>query len=93
LGQNPGRTWVNSRARRLQHGLVERLALPFPILSDAEGHFGGALRLPSFSTGGETYLQRLTLAVKDGRIESVFYSVSKPADHAVEVLSRLSQKP
>ena len=56
-----------------QRELVARLALPFPILSDAEGRFAAALRLPSFTTGGEIYLKRLTLVIEDGRIERVFY--------------------
>jgi len=68
------------------HELVTRLGLPFPILSDTEGHFAAALNLPSFTTGGETYLKRLTLALRDGVIESVFYPVADPAHHVDEVL-------
>jgi len=66
--------------------LVARLALPFPILSDAGGAFGEALRLPTFTTGGAIYLKRLTLLVFDGAIEKVFYPVRDPAGHAAEVL-------
>ena len=76
-----------------QRELVARLALPFPLLSDAEGRFGGALALPSFTTGDEIYLMRLTLAVKDGQIERVFYPVTDPADHAAEVLAWLGREP
>ncbi|MGZ8400881.1 MAG: peroxiredoxin [Methyloceanibacter sp.] len=76
-----------------QRELVARLALPFPILSDAEGRFAGALRLPSFTTGGEINLKRLTLAVKDGQIERLFYPVADPAGHAAEVLSWLGGEP
>jgi peroxiredoxin len=72
-----------------QRELVARLALPFPILSDADGRFAEALRLPAFTTGDETYLKRLTLAVRNGKIEFVFYPVATPADHAGEVLRRL----
>jgi peroxiredoxin len=72
-----------------QRELVARLALPFPILSDADGHFGPAMRLPCFSTGGETYLKRLTLAVTDGKIDKVFYPVADPAGHADECLRAL----
>jgi peroxiredoxin len=69
-----------------QRKLVTRLALPFPILSDAEGGFAGALRLPTFTTGGETYLKRLTLLVRDGKIERAFYPVGNPAGHAIDLL-------
>jgi peroxiredoxin len=75
-----------------QSELVARLALPFPILSDAEGRFAAALRLPNFTTGGETYLRRLTLVVKDGVIEQVFYPVPNPASHASDVLLWLRTK-
>jgi peroxiredoxin len=69
--------------------LVARLALPFPILSDAEGSFAAALRLPTFTTGSEIYLKRLTLIGRDGVIERVFYPIATPARHADEVLTRL----
>ena len=69
-----------------QRKLAARLALNFPILSDAEGRFAAALRLPSFTTGGKIYLQRLTLVIENGRIETVFHPIPDPAQHAAEVL-------
>lgn len=72
-----------------QRELVARLALPFPILSDARGSFSESLSLPTFRTGRETYLKRLTLVAQDGRIEQVFYPVPDPAGHAADVLSWL----
>jgi peroxiredoxin len=73
-----------------QRELVARLALPFPILSDVAGRFAEALSLPIFTTGGEIYLERLTLVVTDGLIERVFYPVADPAGHAAEVLRALN---
>lgn len=72
-----------------QREMVGRLKVPFPILSDAEGHFASALALPSFATGGENYLRRLTFILDTGKIEMVFYPVREPARHAAEVLLRL----
>lgn len=69
-----------------QQELATRLGLPFPVLSDADGVFADALSLPSFVTGGRTYLKRLTLVVKDGHVEWVFFPVPDPAGHAGEVL-------
>ena len=69
--------------------LVARLALPFPILSDADGRFASALRLPSFATGGEIYLTRLSLVLSDGCIDRVFFPVPDPASHAAEMLRTL----
>jgi peroxiredoxin len=75
-----------------QSKMAARLGLPFPILSDADGRFTAALGLPSFATGGEIYLKRLTLLIADGRMEMVFYPVSAPALHASEVLLWLQQQ-
>jgi len=73
-----------------QRELVARLGLLFPILGDVDGRFAAALRLPSFTTGGETYLKRLTLLIDDGRIDRVFYPVRDPAGHAAELLRELT---
>jgi peroxiredoxin len=72
-----------------QREMVTQLRLPFSVLSDAEGVFAAALGLPSFTTGGETYLKRLTLVVENGNIESVVYPGADPTGHAAEVLTRL----
>jgi peroxiredoxin len=74
-----------------QREMATRLSLPFPIMSDHQRHFATALALPTFETGGEVYLKRLTLIVKDGCIERVLYPVADPARHASEVLHCLEQ--
>jgi peroxiredoxin len=71
-----------------QRELVERLWLPFPVLSDADRHFAQALGLPSFATGGVHYLKRLTLIILGGYIKGVIYPVYRPAEHAFELLGR-----
>ncbi len=72
-----------------QREMAERLRLPFPILSDFEARFARSLALPSFATGGENYLARLSLLIEDGFIAHVFYPVPEPARHAGDVLSWL----
>ncbi|HEY6670161.1 MAG TPA: peroxiredoxin [Methyloceanibacter sp.] len=76
-----------------QSEMAARLGLPFPILSDAKGRFTAALALPTFATGGENYLKRLTLVVAKGRIERVFYPVPEPELHARAVIAWLTQSP
>ncbi len=49
-----------------QREVVERLHLPFELLSDAYLQFARALRLPTFEAGGMTLIKRLTLVVRDG---------------------------
>jgi peroxiredoxin len=76
-----------------QSEMAARLALPFPVLSDAKGRFAAALALPTFATGGENYLKRLTLVVAKGRVEWVFYPVPEPALHACAVIAWLTRNP
>jgi peroxiredoxin len=52
-----------------------------------------ALRLPTMVVEGTTMLKRLTLVVRDGRIEHVFYPVFPPDGHAEEVLGWLRRHP
>ncbi|MBX6343058.1 MAG: peroxiredoxin [Thermomicrobiaceae bacterium] len=76
-----------------QREAAERLHLPFPLLSDAELRFARALRLPTFTVDGMTLIKRLTLVVRDGRVEHVFYPVFPPDRHAEEVLAWLTAHP
>lgn len=73
-----------------QQELSLRLGLKFPILSDAEGKLTRALSLPTFETGGDLYLRRLTLSIHDGRIDWIFYPVHPPDAHARDVLAWLT---
>lgn len=73
-----------------QREAVERLHLPFSLLSDEKLEFARALDLPTFSVDGMTLIQRITLVVRDGVIEKVFYPVFPPDRSAAEVLAWLS---
>lgn len=72
-----------------QQELVERLRLPFAILSDADLTLTREWRLPTFNVGGQTLLRRLTLVLNEGRVEHLWYPVFPPDRHAEEVLSWL----
>ena len=73
-----------------QRELVDRLHLPFAILSDANLELTRAWRLPTFEAAGETLLKRLTMLIRDGRVEHVWYPVFPPDRHAEEVLRWLA---
>jgi peroxiredoxin len=73
--------------------LVQRLHLPFPILSDAGLALTRALALPTFEAAGQTLIRRLTLLVRDGAIERVWYPVFPPDRHPGEVLAWLRENP
>ena len=76
-----------------QREAADRLDLTFPLLSDAELAFTGALRLPTFQAGGQRLLKRVTLVCRAGTIEKVFYPVFPPDANAREVLGWLAYRP
>lgn len=76
-----------------QREAAERLHLPFPLLSDAEGRLAAALRLPTLVVSGIRLLKRVTLIIEDGRIVRVFYPVFPPDRSAADVAAWLSSTP
>jgi peroxiredoxin len=76
-----------------QHEAVQRLHLPFPLLSDPDLQLGAALRLPTFEVDGMRLYHRLTLVVRDGRVEHVWYPIFPPDGHAEQVLAWLRAHP
>jgi len=76
-----------------QRELAERLALPFPLLTDASLAFSRALGLPTFEAARKTLLKRLTMLIAECRIEHVWYPVFPPDRHAAEVVGWLRANP
>ncbi|HXW25811.1 MAG TPA: peroxiredoxin [Xanthobacteraceae bacterium] len=72
-----------------QREAVERLHLPFAILSDAAMKLQRALRLPTFAVDGMVLLKRMALVIDDGTITKVFYPVFPPDRNAAEVVAWL----
>lgn len=84
---------LSSQDTDYQREAAQRLQLPFRILSDPTLALGAALRLPTFHTSGMTLYTRLTMIVRDGVIEHVFYPVFPPDGHAQQVLAWLTDNP
>jgi peroxiredoxin len=80
---------LSSQDTAYQQEVVERLGLPFAMLADPGFAVAEALRLPTFTAGGRTLYKRLTLVIRDGEIEHVFYPVFPPNQHAQQVLAWL----
>ncbi|GAA4513143.1 redoxin family protein [Brevibacterium yomogidense] len=77
-----------------QAEVVERLRLPFSMISDESLALADALGLPTFSAPGHDRLYaRLTLVVRGGVVEHVFYPIFPPNEHAGQVLDWLVQHP
>ena len=75
-----------------QREAVERLHLPFAILSDADLKLTRALKLPTFETAGMTLLKRMAIVIDDGVITKVFYPVFPPDKSAADVVAWLSER-
>jgi len=72
-----------------QREAVERLHLPFELLSDAGLELAKALNLPTFEVDGMKLIRRLTLIARNGAIVKVFYPVFPPDQNASDVLAWL----
>lgn len=83
---------LSTQTTDYQREMVDRLHLPFAVLSDAEMRLTQALRLPTFTVDGMILIRRLTLAIRDGRIEHVFYPVFPPDGHAAAVIAWLEAR-
>jgi peroxiredoxin len=80
---------VSAQDTDYQREVVDRLRLPFAMLSDSELGLAAVLRLPTFQAAGMTLFKRLTLVIREGLVEHVFYPVFPPGAHAREVLAWL----
>ena len=81
---------VSTQSTAWQQELVERLNLPFEIMSDEALALARAMALPTFEAGGQTYLKRLTMLIENGKLITVFYPVHPPDVHARDVLAWLT---
>jgi peroxiredoxin len=77
---------VSTQDTEYQREVVDRLHLPFELLSDSKLELARALQLPTFSVAGQTLIKRLTLVGRGGRIEKCFYPVFPPNADAGNVL-------
>ena len=82
---------LSTQATEDQREAVDRLHLPFALLSDAELALTRALALPTFEVAGLTLIKRLAMIIDDGRIAKVFYPVFPPDQNAHEVIAWLDQ--
>jgi peroxiredoxin len=80
---------LSTQVTDYQREAVERLHLPYPLLSDADLQLTRALDLPTFDVDGVTLIRRLTLIVRDGVIADVIYPVFPPDRGAELALERI----
>lgn len=94
LEAGAGRVYgVSSQDTAYQREVVERLGLPFDMLSDPALGLADTLGLPTFEVDGMRLFKRLTLVIRASVIEHVFYPVFPPNEHARQVLTWLRENP
>ena len=80
---------LSVQSTEYQKEMVQRLHLPFPVLSDENLEFQKALKLPTFQAAGMTLLKRVTLIARDGLIVAVHYPVFPSDSDPQWVIERL----
>jgi peroxiredoxin len=83
---------LSAQDTEYQREVVERLHLPFAMLSDEKLELTRALNLPTFEVEGVTLIKRLTLMIHAGTIEHVFYPVFPPDANAPAVIHWLMER-
>lgn len=81
---------VSCQSSEYQAEAAERLHLPFELLSDEKYELANALLLPLMEVEVMCLIKRLTLIVKAGKVEKVFYPVFPPDQNADNVIAWLS---
>jgi peroxiredoxin len=81
---------ISTQETNYQSEAATRLHLPFPLLSDHDFVLANSLSLPTMAVAGSRLLKRLTMIIRDGAIEHVFYPVFPPDRNASDVKSWLT---
>jgi peroxiredoxin len=84
---------LSTQSSSYQQEAVDRLQLPYSLVSDEKLALAHALSLPTFDFGGETLIKRLTLIVDDAVITHVLYPVFPPDKSAGDTLEWIKQHP
>ncbi|MFG6098048.1 peroxiredoxin [Leptothoe sp. ISB3NOV94-8A] len=80
---------LSTQNTEYQKEAIERLHLPFDLLSDRDLSFAQVLKLPTFEIEDLRLIKRVTLIAKAGKIAKVFYPVFPPDSNADEVIDWL----
>jgi peroxiredoxin len=84
---------ISTQPTEEQREAAQRLHLPFPLLSDAEGRLTAALGLPTMAVAGMTRLRRLTLIARDRQVRKVFFPVFPPDRNPEDVRAWMAGSP
>lgn len=77
---------ISTQSTSYQKEMVERLHLPFEVLSDESLELTKELNLPTLIVNDMILIKRITLICKDDKIIKVFYPVFPPDKNVEEVI-------
>lgn len=80
---------ISAQSQEGQKEAHQRLNVPYGLLNDSAFELTKALNLPTFEFESATYIQRLSLIIKDGVIAKVFYPVFPPHKNVDDVIAWL----
>lgn len=80
---------LSSQDTHYQREAVDRLHLPYPLLSDPEFELADAVGLPTFDFDGERLYTRSTLVVSNRIITHAFLNITDAATHPRQLLETL----
>ena len=80
---------LSTQTSEYQREMVQRLKLPYEVLSDEKLEFAKQLNLPIFEVGEMKLIKRITLILKDNKIIKYFYPVFPPDKNVDDVIAYL----
>ena len=83
---------LSAQDTEYQREMVERLHLPFLVLSDANFKFCELMRLPTFEASGMRLLKRVTMIAENNTVMKVHYPIFPSDSDAAWVVEQLSNQ-
>lgn len=84
---------ASTQSTAYQQEFVQRMHIPFDVISDEGFRLVEALRLPTFTYHSNRFVTRLTLILNRGKIVHVVYPVFPPDKNADLVLAWIRANP
>lgn len=78
---------ASTQSNEYQKEMVQRLALPYEVLSDENLELTKKLNLPTFEVDGMILTKRVTIICEDTKIIKVFYPVFPPQKNVEDVIA------
>jgi len=82
---------LSTQTSEYQREMVQRLKLPYEVLSDEKLEFAKQLNLPIFEVGEMRLIKRITLILNNNKIIKYLYPVFPPDKNVDDVIAYLKK--